>query len=85
MENLRKPLEVAWTFSEMPVMTRQQSQAFDVEKVGRCTKLWNEAVLTITHARNSTVQVCVTGCSFSIRDRRILGLRCRILLPMFGS
>lgn len=23
MENLRKPLEVAWTFSEIPVMTRR--------------------------------------------------------------
>ena len=31
-------------------------------------KIWNEAVLRITHARNSTVQVCVLGCSFTIEE-----------------
>ena len=34
-ENLRKSSEVAWTFSEIPVMTRQKSHAFESEKVGR--------------------------------------------------
>ena len=34
-ENHRKSSEVAWTFSEIPVMTRQKSHAFDSEKVGR--------------------------------------------------
>ena len=34
-ENCRKSLEVARTFSEIPVMTRQKSHAFDSEKVGR--------------------------------------------------
>ena len=36
-ENRRKSSEVARTFSEIPVMTRQKSQAFDSEKVGRYT------------------------------------------------
>ena len=35
LENRRKSLEVARTFSEIPVMTRQKSHAFDSEKVGR--------------------------------------------------
>ena len=34
-ENRRKSSEVARTFSEIPVMTRQKSHAFDSEKVGR--------------------------------------------------
>ena len=34
-ENRRKYSEVAQTFSEIPVMTRQKSHAFDSEKVGR--------------------------------------------------
>ena len=34
-ENHRKSSEVARTFSEIPVMTRQKSYAFDSEKVGR--------------------------------------------------
>ena len=34
-ENRRKSLEVARTFSEIPVMTRQKSHAFDSEKVDR--------------------------------------------------
>ena len=36
-ENLRKSLEVTWMFSEIPVMTRQKSHAFDSEKVGSYT------------------------------------------------
>ena len=36
-ENRRKSSEVARTFSEIPVMTRQKSHAFDSEKVGRYT------------------------------------------------
>ena len=35
-ENRRKSSEVARTFSEIPLMTRQKSHAFDSEKVGRC-------------------------------------------------
>ena len=34
-ENRRKSSEVARPFSEMPVMTRQKSHAFDSENVGR--------------------------------------------------
>ena len=34
-ENCWKSSEVARTFSEIPVMTRQQSHAFDSEKVDR--------------------------------------------------
>ena len=34
-ENGWKSLEVARTFSEIPVMMRQKSHAFDLEKVGR--------------------------------------------------
>ena len=34
-ENHRKSSKVARTFSEIPVMTRQKSHAFDSEKVGR--------------------------------------------------
>ena len=34
-ENRQKSSEVARTFSEIPVMTRQKSHAFDSEKVGR--------------------------------------------------
>ena len=33
--NRRKSSEVAVTFSEIPVMTRRKSHAFDSEKVGR--------------------------------------------------
>ena len=33
--NVRTSSEVAWTFPEIPVMTRQNSHAFDSEKVGR--------------------------------------------------
>ena len=36
-ENRRKSSEVARTFSEIPVMTRQKSHAFDSEKAGRYT------------------------------------------------
>ena len=36
-ENCRKSLEVAWMFLEIPVMTRQNSHAFDSEKVDRDT------------------------------------------------
>ena len=36
-EKHRKSSEVARTFSEIPVMTRQKSHAFDSEKVGRYT------------------------------------------------
>ena len=36
-ENRRKSSEVARTFSEILVMTRQKSHAFDPEKVGRYT------------------------------------------------
>ena len=36
-ENHRKSSEVARTFSEIPVKTRQKSHAFDSEKVGRYT------------------------------------------------
>ena len=35
LEVLRKSLEVAGTFSEIPVMTRRKSHAFDSDKVGR--------------------------------------------------
>ena len=35
LENRRKSSEVARTFSEIPVMTRHKSHAFDSEKVGR--------------------------------------------------
>ena len=38
-ENGRKSSDVAQTFSEIPVMTRQKSHAFDSEKVGRYTLL----------------------------------------------
>ena len=38
-ETRRKSSEVAWTFPEIPVMTRQKSHAFDSEKVGRYTFL----------------------------------------------
>ena len=34
-KNRRKSSEVARTFLEIPVMTRQKSHAFDSEKVGR--------------------------------------------------
>ena len=34
-ENRRKSSEVARMFSEIPLMTRQKSHAFDSEKVGR--------------------------------------------------
>ena len=34
-ENCRQSSEVTWTFSEIPVMTRQKCHAFDSEKVGR--------------------------------------------------
>ena len=34
-ENRRKSSEMARTFSEIPVMTRQKSHALDSEKVGR--------------------------------------------------
>ena len=34
-ENGRKSSEVAGTFSEIPVMRRRKSHAFDSEKVGR--------------------------------------------------
>ena len=34
-ESRRKSSEVARTFSEIPVMTRQKSHSFDSEKVGR--------------------------------------------------
>ena len=37
--NRRKSSEVARTFSEIPLMTRQKSHAFDSEKVGRYTSL----------------------------------------------
>ena len=37
-ENRRKSSEVARTFSEILVMTRQKSHVFDPEKVGRYTK-----------------------------------------------
>ena len=37
-ENRRKSSEVPRTFSEIPVMTRQKSHAFDSEKVSRYTK-----------------------------------------------
>ena len=33
--NIRKSSEVAQTFSEIPVMTRQKSHTFDSERVGR--------------------------------------------------
>ena len=36
-EDRRKSSEVARTFSQIPVMTRQKSHAFDSEKVGRYT------------------------------------------------
>ena len=36
-ENCRNSLEVAWTFSEILVMTRQKSHAFNSEKFGRHT------------------------------------------------
>ena len=36
-ENRRKSSEVARMFSEIPLMTRQKSHAFDSEKVGRYT------------------------------------------------
>ena len=36
-ENRQKYSEVARTFSEIPVMKRQKSHAFDLEKVGRYT------------------------------------------------
>ena len=41
-ENRRKSSEVARTFSEIQVMTRQKSHAFDSEKVDRYTNvdLW---------------------------------------------
>ena len=37
-ENRWKSLEVARTFSEIPLMTRQKSHAFDSEKVGRYSR-----------------------------------------------
>ena len=37
-ENHRKSSEVARTFSDIPVMTSQKSQAFDSEIVGRYTE-----------------------------------------------
>ena len=39
-ESRQKSLEVARTFSEILVMTRQKSHAFDSEKVGRYTIVW---------------------------------------------
>ena len=38
-ENCRISSEVARTFSEIAVMTRQKSHAFDSEKVGRYTMM----------------------------------------------
>ena len=38
-ENHRKSSEVASTFLEIPVMTRQKSHGFDSEKVGRYSNL----------------------------------------------
>ena len=37
LENHSKPLEVAGRFSEIPLMTRQKSPAFETKKVGRYT------------------------------------------------
>ena len=34
-ENRKKSSEMAWTFSEISVMMRQKSHAFNSEKVGR--------------------------------------------------
>ena len=39
-ENRRKSSEVARMFPEIPVMTRQKSCAFDLEKVGRYRSLF---------------------------------------------
>ena len=51
-ENRRKSLEVAWTFSEILVMTRQKSHAFDSEKVGRyknvCDKFSSNKLWSLT-------------------------------------
>ena len=47
-ENRRKSSEVARMFSEIPVMTRQNSHAFDSEKVGRYIKLVFTYCLTIS-------------------------------------
>ena len=41
LENCRKSSEVTRTFSEILVMTRQKSHAFDSEKVGKYIVIFN--------------------------------------------
>ena len=65
-ENRRKSSEVARTFSEIPVKTRQKSHAFDSEKVGRYTMflLWktlSTALLGLVLLYSETVSSMCPG------------------------
>ena len=51
LENRRKSLEVARTFSEITVMTRQKSHAFDLEKNGRYRRSPRDFTLLIQNIR----------------------------------
>ena len=55
LENCWQSLEVTQTFSQIPVMTRQKSHAFDSEKVGRYIFVihvmhvrWNNQLVNMT-------------------------------------
>ena len=50
-ENRQKSSEVARTFPEIPIMTRQKSHAFDSEKVGRYRSLFTYTVLLVVQKR----------------------------------
>ena len=51
LENRRRSSEVARTFPEIPVMTRQKSHAFHSEKVGRYISLYFLKVIPVSCER----------------------------------
>ena len=64
-ENRWKSSEVARTFSEIPVVARQQSHAFDSEKVGRytITRLGVISGLSLLYWFSSLLQEAFSWCS----------------------